>query len=70
MFPPSAGAAPHSSVCGVQRGREGGHAGGGGGQVQLHAHGVLHLQRDCPPQLSQGEDRRRCVAGGGGGEWE
>lgn len=66
----AAGSAPHSGVCGVQGGREGGHAGGGGGQVQLHADGVLHLQRDRPPQLPQGTDVHAAPSQSGGGSGE
>lgn len=51
----AAGPASYSRVRGVRRSGEGGHAGRGGREVQRHAHGVLHLQRDCSPQLPEGQ---------------
>ena len=52
---PAARVAPHSRVFCVRRGGKGGHGGVCRREVQPVSDGVYHLQRDCPPQLSEGD---------------
>lgn len=54
VFLCTASVASHGGVFCVRRGREGGHGGLGGGEVQPVSDGVHHLQRDHPPKLPEG----------------
>ncbi len=54
--------ASHGGVLRMRRGGEGGHGGLGGGEVQPLSDGVYHLQRNHPPQLSQGDQSQTLVS--------